>query len=227
VTAKGEIAFDVQAAYDQWATSYDVDTNLTRDLNATVLRRQPLDLSHDILEFGCGTGLNTAWLAERSYRLVAIDLSENMLERASHRVRSPHTEFVRQDITEPWPFRAHSFDLVVGNLVLEHIANLGPVFRQAYRVLRSSGELYICELHPFRQLGGAGAQFVNPQTGERVHVRSFVHSAAEYINAGLEAGFCVKHVGEWYDDKEREGIPRLFSLLFKASDQEYMCRQSP
>ena len=221
MTEKGEMACDVQAAYDQWAAVYDVDVNLTRDLNAATLRRQPFDLNRDILEFGCGTGLNTAWLAGPSRRLVATDLSENMLKRASDRVNSPHVEFVRHDITEPWPFRAHSFDLVVGNLVLEHIANLGPIFREAYRVLRSNGELYVCELHPFRQLGGAGAQFVNPQTGERILVRSFVHSVAEYINAGLEAGFCVRRVGEWRDDEARGGIPRLFSLLFKTCDQEH------
>ena len=206
----------VQSAYDNWAESYDTDANATRDLNAAVLRRQPFDLGgRDVLEFGCGTGLNTAWLAQRSRRLIAMDLSAAMLKQASARVKLAHVGFVRHDITQPWPLAAGAFDLVVGNLVLEHVADLAPVFRQAYRVLNSRGTLYLCELHPFRQLSGARAQFVQPETGERILVPYFVHDVSEYVNVGLAAGFLVQHVGEWRDDGQaREAIPRLLSVLF-------------
>ena len=206
----------VQSAYDNWAGSYDNDVNATRDLNAAVLRRQPLELGgRDVLEFGCGTGLNTAWLAQRSRRLIAIDLSAGMLKQASARVKLPHVSFVQHDITQTWPLAAGAFDLVVGNLVLEHVADLGPVFRQAHHVLKLHGTLYLCELHPFRQLSGAGAQFVHPETGERILVPYFVHDVSEYVNMGLAAGFLVQHVGEWRDDeKARETIPRLLSMQF-------------
>jgi malonyl-CoA O-methyltransferase len=206
----------VQSAYDDWAESYDTDANATRDLNALVLRRQPLDLDgRDVLEFGCGTGLNTAWLAQRSRRLVAMDLSAGMLEHARARVKLPNVSFVQHDITCPWPLAADTFDLVVGNLVLEHVADLGPVFRQAHRVLKLRGTLYLCELHPFRQLSGAGAQFVHPETGERIRVPCFVHDVSEYVNVGLAAGFLVQHVGEWRDDDDaRQTIPRLLSVRF-------------
>jgi malonyl-CoA O-methyltransferase len=206
----------VQSAYDNWAESYDTDANATRDLNAAVLRRQPFGLEgRDVLEFGCGTGLNTAWLAQRSRRLIAMDLSAAMLERAGARVKLPHVGFVRHDITQPWPLAACAFDLVVGNLVLEHVADLGPVFRQAYRVLNSRGTLYLCELHPFRQLSGAGAQFVHPETGERIRVPCFVHDVSEYVNVGLATGFGVQHVGEWRDDEKAcNSIPRLLSVQF-------------
>jgi len=206
----------VQSAYDNWAESYDTDANATRDLNAVVLRRQPFELEgRDVLEFGCGTGLDTAWLAQRSRRLIAMDLSAAMLERAGARVRLPHVSFVQHDITQPWPLAAGALDLVVGNLVLEHVADLAPVFRQAYRVLNSRGTLYLCELHPFRQLSGAGAQFVHPETGERIRVPCFVHDVSEYVNVGLATGFGVQHVGEWRDDEKAcNSIPRLLSVQF-------------
>ena len=206
----------VQSAYDNWAESYDTDANATRDLNAAVLRRQPFELEgRDVLEFGCGTGLNTAWLAQRSRRLIGMDLSAGMLKQASARVKLPHVSFVQHDIAQPWPMAAGAFDLVVGNLVLEHVADLGPIFRQAHRVLKSHGTLYLCELHPFRQLSGAGAQFVHPETGERIRVPCFVHDVSEYVNVGLAAGFLVQQVGEWRDDeKAREAIPRLLSVQF-------------
>ena len=212
----------VQSAYDNWAESYDTDANATRDLNAAVLRRQPFELGgRDVLEFGCGTGLNTAWLAQRSRRLIAMDLSAAMLERASARVKLPHVGFVQHDITQPWPLAAGAFDLVVGNLVLEHVADLGPVFRQAHRVLKLDGTLYLCELHPFRQLSGAGAQFDHPETGERIRVPCFVHDVSEYVNVGLAAGLLVQHVGEWRDDeKAREAIPRLLSVQFSRLTEQ-------
>lgn len=212
----------VQSAYDNWAECYDTDANATRDLNAAVLRRQPFDLDgRDVLEFGCGTGLNTAWLAQRSRRLIAMDLSAAMLERAGARVKLPHVGFVRHDITQPWPLAAGAFDLVIGNLVLEHVADLGLVFRQAYRVLRSRGTLYLCELHPFRQLRGAGAQFVHPETGERVRVPCFVHDVSEYVNVGQAAGLVVQHVGEWRDDEQaRDAIPRLLSVQFSRLTEQ-------
>lgn len=47
--------------------SADADANATRDLNAEVLRAEPFVIAQaDILEIGCGTGLNTVCLAERA-----------------------------------------------------------------------------------------------------------------------------------------------------------------
>ena len=54
---------DVADAYDRWSRQYDDDQNATRDLDAFVLRQAPLHLAGArVLEVGCGTGKNSAWL---------------------------------------------------------------------------------------------------------------------------------------------------------------------
>ena len=67
------------STYDRWAASYDADKNATRDLDAVIVRRAPLDLAdRDVLELGCGTGKNTVWFAEHARSVIALDFSEAM-----------------------------------------------------------------------------------------------------------------------------------------------------
>ncbi|MGC9334508.1 MAG: class I SAM-dependent methyltransferase, partial [Anaerolineae bacterium] len=134
---------DVAAAYDRWAAAYDADGNPTRDLNALALRRQAFGWrGRAVLEVGCGTGLNTAWLAGRAGQVIAVDVSQGMLARARERISSAGVQFVTADVTAPWPFRGRAFDLVVANLILEHVQDLEHVFAEAWRVLQPGGQFY-------------------------------------------------------------------------------------
>jgi len=164
-----EARSDVAQAYDRWSRRYDDDHNATRDLDARVVRQSPLHLGGArVLELGCGTGKNSEWLAAQARELVALDFSPGMLDVARRRVSAAHVRFVEHDITRAWPVEAASVDVVVGNLVLEHLPDLQPVFSEAARVLRPGGELFLCELHPYRQLRGGQAHFEDAETNETV-----------------------------------------------------------
>jgi malonyl-CoA O-methyltransferase len=208
---------DIARAYDRWAAQYDDDRNTTRDLDAAVVRRAPLNLAgRDVLELGCGTGKNTVWLAGQARLVHALDFSDGMLAEARRRVDAPHVRFVQHDIRIEWPLAAASVDVVVGNLVLEHVRDLGPIFAEAARVLRPGGQLFLCELHPFRQLRGGQAHFVDPRSGETVHVPAFTHATSEYVNGGIAAGLLLRELGEWLEPEPPSGMPpRLLSLLFE------------
>ena len=210
-------ANEVAGAYDRWAATYDVDRNATRDLDAEVVRRAPLSFAgRDVLELGCGTGKNTEWLAERARSVVALDFSEPMLRRARERVGAVHVRFLQHDVREPWPVPDASVDVVVGNLVLEHVEDLAPVYAEAARVLRQGGQLFVCELHPYRQWRGGQAQFTDPATGERVRVTAHVHTIAEYVNGGFTTGLVLRHLGEWLEaGAPLDAPPRLLSLVFE------------
>ena len=206
----------VEAAYNRWAASYDDDKNATRDLDAMVVRRTPLSLKGaDVLELGSGTGKNTVHLAAAARQVVAMDFAEGMIARAHERIATSNVRFLRHDVRDPWPVDGRTMDVVVANLILEHVHDLAPVYLEAARVLRPGGQLFICELHPYRQLAGGQAHFVDPKTGETVFVDVHVHAVSEFVNAGIEAGFQLLSMGEWIEDgAPPEAPPRLLSLLF-------------
>lgn len=207
----------VAEAYDRWSAQYDDDRNPTRDLDALVVRATPLHLAgHLVLEFGCGTGKNTGWLAERSAFVTALDFSEGMLNRARRNVTNRNVRFVQHDIRVRWPVSDASIDVVIGNLVLEHVEHLGPVFGEAARALHTGGRLLLCELHPYRQWRGGQAHFTDAANGETVHVPAYTHSVSEYVNTAVAHGFRLLVLGEWRDaGADDSAPPRLLSLLFE------------
>ena len=208
---------EIAAAYNDWAETYDVVRNQTRDLAAKVLRQVKLDLNdRKVVEVGCGTGRNTTWLSERASQIVGLDFSEAMLARARSRVNDPRVSFLRQDVRTTWPLADASADVVIAMLILEHVEDLAPVFAEAARVLNTGGQFFLCELHPMRQLTGGQAQFSNSRTGERQLVDAFLHDVSDYVNTGLSSGFELEQMGEWRDEPApANSQPRLLSLLFK------------
>jgi ubiquinone/menaquinone biosynthesis C-methylase UbiE len=124
----------VARMYDRWAARYDTDQNVTRDLDATVLRRSSLRIrGRNVLELGAGTGKNTRWLAGDARHLVAMDFSKGMLDEARRKVRAANVEFLEHDIRIALPLAPDSVDVVAGNLILEHVRDLAPVMAECAR----------------------------------------------------------------------------------------------
>ncbi|MEZ4587954.1 MAG: class I SAM-dependent methyltransferase [Gemmatimonadales bacterium] len=204
------------SAYDRWSAQYDSDRNPTRDLDARVLRDTPLPLDGArVVELGAGTGKNSVWLAERAAQVIALDLSPGMQRVARERSGSLPVRQVRHDVRAGWPIRTGTADLVVSNLVLEHVEDLTPVFQEAARALAVGGELFLSELHPARQLRGGQAHFTDGRTGETVRVEAFRHSVSDYVNGGIGAGLRLLGLGEWLEpDAPADLAPRLLTLRF-------------
>lgn len=205
----------VRQAYDRWAGQYDDNDNRTRDLNMQCLRRAELPLAGArVFEAGCGTGLNTEYLAKHTERVVAMDFSEAMLERARQRVGQSNVRFEVGDVTHRWPADDASCDLVVITLVLEHVEFLTSVYEQARRVLRDGGLLYIAELHPYRQLVGGQARFTPEGCDHEELVAAWKHPVSEYISEGLQSGFVLQRIAE--PAAEGDEVPRLLQLWLSA-----------
>ncbi|MDX1931082.1 MAG: methyltransferase domain-containing protein [Capsulimonadales bacterium] len=205
---------DVRDGYTRWAATYDTDRNRTRDLDERVTRDALSGRRFgSILELGCGTGKNTRLLAEIGDAVLALDFSEGMLAQARAKVNAPHVTFATADLTNPWPCAAASVDLIVGNLVLEHIADLAFIFAEAARTLKPGCEFLLSELHPFRQYLGTKANFA--QDGERVELTAFVHHISDFTNAAADAGLSLLRLGEWWHEEDIDAPPRLITLRFR------------
>ena len=205
---------EVQQAYDSWASQYDTNINKTRDLEAYALRTS-LDniIFNSVLEVGCGTGKNTEWLITKSNSITAIDLSEEMLAKAKEKINSTAVEFKQVDITKPWSFRKQVYELVSFSLVLEHIENLDHVFKETADALKPGGHLYIGELHPFKQYTGSKARFETDK-GTQI-VTCFNHHVSDFINAGKKYGLMLVDIEEYFDNNDRNEIPRILRIIMK------------
>ncbi len=204
----------IRQAYSEWAVTYDSDRNLTRDLDALVTRESLSESHyHSILEIGCGTGKNTPFYRQIAERVVALDFSEGMIAQARTKLNGAPVLFAVADLTAPWPCADQSIDLVVCNLVLEHIADLGFIFAQAQRVLHPGGHFFVCELHPFKQYQGKKATF--QREGGQTEIQAYVHHISDFLSAGQDAGFTLKRLGEWWHSEDVQLPPRLVSFMFE------------
>lgn len=210
---------NVQQAYTDWSVTYDQDRNLTRDLDEMITREILADLrSNSTLEIGCGTGKNTALLARISQHVSALDFSLGMIEKAREKLSSDKVKFLVADISQPWSFVDHSFDLIACNLVLEHIADLSFVFAEAARVLRQDGRFFISELHPFRQYQGTQARFA--RHNQTTQIPAFVHHVTDFLSAGEAHQLALTAIREWWHSDDQKKPPRLISFMFSKAGEE-------
>jgi ubiquinone/menaquinone biosynthesis C-methylase UbiE len=97
------------------------------------------------VEVGCGFGRMTGLLAERFDRVVALDVSPVMLERARAAVTAPNVEFVAVSGTNLEPVADASADVVVCYLVLQHLPGRDAIagyLREFGRVLAPAGRAF-------------------------------------------------------------------------------------
>lgn len=107
-----------------------------------VFDRLEFPAAAEILEVGCGNG--NLWLANRDriprgWRLTLTDFSEGMLSEARRRLGG-RAAFRVADAQE-LPFADESFDAVIANHMLFHVADRGRALAEIRRVLRPGGSL--------------------------------------------------------------------------------------
>jgi ubiquinone/menaquinone biosynthesis C-methylase UbiE len=205
---------NIEEAYTNWSATYDLDRNLTRDLDQLATRETLSNLCcKSILELGCGTGKNTALLAQIGERVLALDFSEGMIEKARTKLSFDNVTFAVADITQPWACEDQSIDLVTCNLVLEHVRDLSFIFGEAARVLVESGHFFISELHPFRQYQGTQANFLRNQ--QRTEIQAFVHHISDFFAAAAANDLGLAQMKEWWHEEDQNKPPRLVSFVFE------------
>jgi ubiquinone/menaquinone biosynthesis C-methylase UbiE len=208
---------NVQKAYDSWSAQYDTNLNKTRDLEAMALQETLAGIAFEAcLEIGCGTGKNTVWLLTKAKTITAVDISNEMLAKAKEKINSDKVNFIQADILLDWSFADTKYDLATFSLVLEHIENLEPVFEKVSKLIVAGGHVYIGELHPFKQYAGSKARFTT-EKGEQV-VSCFNHHISDFTQAAKKYGFTIMHINEYFDEGDRNTIPRILSILLKAGN---------
>jgi SAM-dependent methyltransferase len=130
--------------YDPW------DHN--RAYHGVLLRELP-PFARDVLEIGCGTGELTLKLAARAGRVVALDLSPEMLATAAARCAGlANVELVWADALTH-PLAPESFDAIASVATLHHLP-LAAIFARVRDALRPGGVFLALDVTDERTLLG-------------------------------------------------------------------------
>jgi ubiquinone/menaquinone biosynthesis C-methylase UbiE len=107
------------------------------------------------LEIGCGTGVDACFLAERGVRVVASDISSQMIAVATRRVQ----ENGLQKLVQPLVLRAEDigtfsteelFDGAFSNFgVLNCVEDLGQLARDLAKLLKPGATVLLCWMAPY------------------------------------------------------------------------------
>jgi predicted TPR repeat methyltransferase len=123
-----------------------------------------------IVDLGCGTGLCGPLLKRAAKRLVGVDLSEKMLEKA--RARGVYDELIRDEITAALARWNAEFDVAVAADVFVYVGNLVPSLKACARALKRGG------LFAFTVEKQDGSGFVLDTTCRYRHSKSYLEEAA-------------------------------------------------
>jgi ubiquinone/menaquinone biosynthesis C-methylase UbiE len=100
-----------------------------------------------VLDYCCGTGLNSVLIAGSGADVVGIDISPASLQAARSRLEGEgllrRSQFVLAD-AERTPFANASFDIALCNGVLHHL-DLAPAFAELSRIVRRDGKVFCVE----------------------------------------------------------------------------------
>jgi malonyl-CoA O-methyltransferase len=178
--------------YAAWASCYEDDGNPLIPLEGPAVAALfgPV-AGKRVLDLGCGTGRHTLALAQAGAQVTALDQSPEMMAVAHHKLQGYPVEWLIHSLPVPLPLPDETFALVVAGLVVEHVADVPMLFREAVRVLCPGGRFVLSALHPDRTAAGQRARFIDPETGIRLPITTYHRSTADYLRAATQAGLTL------------------------------------
>lgn len=167
-----------------------------------------------VLDLGCGFGWFCRHAREQgAARVLGIELSERMLERARQMGTDPAIEYRRADL-EMVELPEGTFDLAFSSLALHYIADLGALLAKVSRALVPGGSLVVSMEHPIFMAPSRPGWRVEEgrhtwpldgyfREGERITewftpgVVKQHRTLGTTLNLLMAAGFRLRHVEEW------------------------------
>jgi ubiquinone/menaquinone biosynthesis C-methylase UbiE len=148
-----DLASLIRADFDRIALLSQEGWNHNRYYHRFLLKQIPAHC-RDALEIGCGTGAFARLLAQRSERVLALDLSPRMIQIARERSKQyPNVDFQVADAIE-WEFPPAQFDCIVSIATLHHLP-MDDMLTRMKEALRVKGTLIVLDLFQAEGLSDA------------------------------------------------------------------------
>jgi ubiquinone/menaquinone biosynthesis C-methylase UbiE len=149
-----------------------------------------IDEGDTVLDLGSGGGIDCFLAAQRvgeNGSVIGIDMTEEMIEKARGNAKRggyENVEFRLGDI-EDLPVDDSSVDVIISNCVINLSPDKESVFREAFRVLRPGGKMFVSDIVLLKELPEA----VRTNVGAYVGCLSGAVLKDEYLGLIEKAGF--------------------------------------
>ena len=150
-----------------------------------------------VLDLGCGAGFD-CFLASKKVgkggKVIGVDMTEEMIKKArlnAEKMAIKNVEFVLAEI-ERLPVKDDSVDVIITNCVINLTPDKTETFREAHRVLKKGGKMYISDIVLLKELSKEQREDKNLLTG-------CVAGALlkdDYLNKIKKVGFDVRVLSE-------------------------------
>jgi len=203
----------------------DEEINTVSDANLGLGCGNPVALANIrkgdiVLDLGSGAGFDSFLAAKKvaDYgKVIGVDMTPEMIEKStelSKKFGYKNVEFKLADI-DNLPFEDEFFDKIISNCVINLAPDKLKVFKEAYRVLKKTGKMYVSDIVLLEEL-------TDEQRNNEELIAGCVGGALlkeDYLKIIKKSGFNYKILGEDIDisKKQYQGI-NLESLkveLFK------------
>jgi arsenite methyltransferase len=193
----------------------DEEINSSPDANLGLGCGNPIAISRIkegdvVLDLGSGAGFDAFLAAKKagaSGKVIGVDMTEEMIERARENAKKynhDNVEFKLGEI-ENLPLASGSADVIISNCVINLAPDKAKVFKEAFRVLRTGGRMYISDIVLLEELSAE-------QRNDEALISGCVGGALlkeDYLELIKKAGFEIKILGENKDisKKQYQGLP--------------------
>src|SRR5215213_11784525 len=131
----------LRTTFDEAASLYDeVRPGYPEDLFDDIVSLSGIPAGGRILEIGCGTGQATLPFARCGYRILCIELGQNMAAVARRNLEGYPNAEVRTEAFEEWPLQEEAFDLAISATAF-HWLDPAVAYPKSARALREGGSL--------------------------------------------------------------------------------------
>lgn len=168
-----------------------------------------------VLDLGCGYGWHCQYAVEQgAEKVVGIDISEKMLERAKSQPAADKITFLNQSMDE-LDFEPYEFEIVMSSLAIHYLPSFKEIVEQVKEVLTINGTFIFSVEHPVFTAEGSqdwiydeeGNKLFWPvdnyyKEGEREtiflgeEVRKYHRTLSHYLSVLIDNNFVIKGISE-------------------------------
>jgi malonyl-CoA O-methyltransferase len=210
-------------AYRLWAPTYSEETAISHLDRELADQLSPSPEGKRLLDAGCGTGRRLG--GSNAALAIGVDISIEMLSAGTE-------PGVAVADLRALPFPAQAFDLIWCRLVLGHLPDPRPAYRELARICRVGGHVFVSDFHAEAVKKGHTRSF-RDRSGQEWSVEHHLHDSRCHDAMASDVGLslCAKQDGcigasvkAFYDRAGRQpafatdcGLPVVAAFLFQRT----------